>query len=339
MFFYAALLFSLVIIWPIFFPLTLGITLAYVCEAPVDYIQKKLAPQRAKNLRARWLSSLAMVLGITLLFGVPLVLFLVTGVQQLVELVNTENEAGFSVLSKFDEGVKWSSAWLRELGLNVSGKELVAKAKEWSGRAAEVLGAGAASFVSATPTAIFDVVLTYMTWFLFLARGREMRSVLLPLLLPWPRERAIICRTTGEVIRSIIVSNVLVSVIQAFLVWVVLAIAQVPHASLWAGIAFFMSFIPVFGTAPVLIGSAIYLYMHGQVGMSIFVVIGSLVVAVVDNVLRPMLVRSSAELSFFWVFIAFVGGIAQFGVGGTVLGPLAFSLVVAAHKALGTEEI
>jgi predicted PurR-regulated permease PerM len=175
--------------------------------------------------------------------------------------------------------VGWASGYLQGFGIELSVQDLVVKAKEWSGKLAEVLGSGAAVFLSATPTVLFEVLLVYMAWFLFLVRGRQMRNMLIPFLLPWPREREMICKTTGDVIRSIVVSNVLVSMIQAFLVLLILFIAKVPHASLWAGMAFFMSFIPVVGTAPVVIGAGLYSYLNGHMGMAIFVGIASLLVA------------------------------------------------------------
>lgn len=44
--------------------------------------------------------------------------------------------------------------------------------------------------------------------------------------------------------------------------------------------------------------------------------------------------KGGAELNFFWIFLAIVGGMSQFGVAGAVLGPVCFALFVAAIKAL-----
>jgi predicted PurR-regulated permease PerM len=88
-FFYAALVFSLAIVWPVLFPLALGITLAYVCEGPVDFLERKFHSGRPK---VRWLSSFLVVLGITLVFAVPLVLFSITGIRQFISLINGEGK-------------------------------------------------------------------------------------------------------------------------------------------------------------------------------------------------------------------------------------------------------
>jgi predicted PurR-regulated permease PerM len=103
---------------------------------------------------------------------------------------------------------------------------------------------------------------------------------------------------------------------------------------LWSGLAFFLSFIPLVGTAPIMLGAVAYAFMQDRPGAGAALVVGVLVVGAVDNVLRPFFVKGRAALSFFWVFVAFIGGIAQFGVAGTVLGPLFFALFAAAAKAL-----
>jgi predicted PurR-regulated permease PerM len=56
----------------------------------------------------------------------------------------------------------------------------------------------------------------------------------------------------------------------------------------------------------------------------------------IDNVLRPMLARTSSELPFVWMMVAFVGGLTAFGPAGVVLGPLVLAWSVAlwnAHEA------
>jgi hypothetical protein len=44
--------------------------------------------------------------------------------------------------------------------------------------------------------------------------------------------------------------------------------------------------------------------------------------------------KSSANLSFLWTFVAFVGGVALLGLPGVIVGPLAFSLFIAYLRAM-----
>jgi predicted PurR-regulated permease PerM len=53
------------------------------------------------------------------------------------------------------------------------------------------------------------------------------------------------------------------------------------------------------------------------------------VVALADNLLRPMLISGRTEVPTLAVFIGVLGGLAAFGLVGMFLGPLVISLAVA----------
>jgi predicted PurR-regulated permease PerM len=75
--------------------------------------------------------------------------------------------------------------------------------------------------------------------------------------------------------------------------------------------------------------SAIYAYTHGQSFAALCILLMSVVIGLVDNVVRPLLMKGSSELSFFWLFLTIVGGVSMFGVSGAILGPWAFALFLA----------
>ena len=109
----------------------------------------------------------------------------------------------------------------------------------------------------------------------------------------------------------------------------------VPRAFVWGVLTFFLSFVPVVGTAPILLGPMGYLFSHGRVGAAVIALVFGVLAASIDNVLRPLLLRgNSVELGFLWVLVALIGGVALFGLPGVILGPLAFSLLVASLRSL-----
>jgi predicted PurR-regulated permease PerM len=56
---------------------------------------------------------------------------------------------------------------------------------------------------------------------------------------------------------------------------------------------------------------------------------GVLVIALVDNLLYPMLVGQRLRVHTLPVFVSMLGGIALFGVSGLILGPLVLALTKA----------
>ena len=95
----------------------------------------------------------------------------------------------------------------------------------------------------------------------------------------------------------------------------------------------FAALIPSVGTALVWVPLGVGLAIGGRTGEAIAVVVLGCVVAVVDNIVRPVLSRHAhLDLPTFLLFIAMLGGIAMFGAWGLLLGPLFVRLGVEALR-------
>lgn len=89
-----------------------------------------------------------------------------------------------------------------------------------------------------------------------------------------------------------------------------------------------LAWIPTLGTVPVWGSAAIYLYLNGHpVKAGIMVAIG-IIVGLVDNVVRPLVLRGREEMHPLVSLVAIIGGLALFGVPGAFLGPLLASLAI-----------
>jgi hypothetical protein len=96
--------------------------------------------------------------------------------------------------------------------------------------------------------------------------------------------------------------QVMTSLAQGAATTVGLLIASVPGALLWGSVAAILSLLPMVGAAVVWVPATIYLgiqaYLgHGSWGWCIFMALwGVLVVSMIDNVVRPWVMRGRAEL-------------------------------------------
>ena len=338
-FFIFCFFFSLLVIWPIFVPFCIGVTLAYVSEQPFYFLNNLKILSRLKNyfllrkIPIGWVSwILAIFFMILVLLGIltPLVLATYLTLQEIVHLLDGQETQAFSDFLRNKSQLM--SDYLGDYGVVFSASELLDRVKEvLSTLGRQILREGAQLATSA-PQMTLDTVVVVLTWVVFLVRGKNLRSQALPILIPWKEQRIILCKTTGDVVKALIIANIIVSVLQSVVATAILGLAGIPRCFLWGFLAFFLSFVPIVGTAPIMIGGSLYAFFHGKPVSGIVVFIGAIVVAMVDNVLRPFLMKSSGSLSFFWLFTALVGGIAQFGLLGAVLGPLAFSLCLAAYN-------
>src|SRR5260370_7906245 len=85
----------------------------------------------------------------------------------------------------------------------------------------------------------------------------------------------------------------------------------------------FFSLVPVIGSGLIFVPAAIWLAFTAHWGKAlILVAICAGVSAIVDSLLRPILLSGRAQLSGLMVFISVIGGVEVFGVLGLVLGPI-----------------
>jgi len=83
----------------------------------------------------------------------------------------------------------------------------------------------------------------------------------------------------------------------------------------------------------VLVFPVIWLYWTGDTGWGTFLLVWTVVVASLDNVLRPILIKRGADLPLLLVFTGVIGGLISFGLVGIFVGPVvlavAYTLLVA----------
>jgi predicted PurR-regulated permease PerM len=109
------------------------------------------------------------------------------------------------------------------------------------------------------------------------------------------------------------------------------AIAGVPAVPLLSVATFLFSLVPV-GPPIIWGGAAAWLFMQGQTGWGIFMLIwGVLLISGVDNIVKPLLISRGSSLPFLLVLLGVTGGVVAFGFVGIFIGPtllaVAYSLL------------
>ncbi|MBX3622026.1 MAG: AI-2E family transporter [Rhizobacter sp.] len=172
-------------------------------------------------------------------------------------------------------------------------------------------------------------VMLYLLFFLLRDGDRLLRRIerALPLA---PAVRQRLFRNFATVVRSTVKGNVVVAVIQGALGAVALAVLGLPGAVLWGVVMAVLSLLPAVGAALVWGPIAVYLMAVGDVGKGLgLAAFGTLVIGLVDNVLRPVLVGKETRMPDYVVLISTIGGMSLFGVNGFVIGPVIAALFIA----------
>jgi len=130
------------------------------------------------------------------------------------------------------------------------------------------------------------------------------------------------------VARSAVLGSVLTAIAQGLAGGIAMAIVGFPGL-FWGTMMAFASFIPAVGTALIWLPASLYLFFTGNWGWGLFLAgWGVLVVGSIDNVLRPILMQGSSNMSTLLIFLALLGGIQLFGLIGVIYGPIIFALTL-----------
>lgn len=99
-------------------------------------------------------------------------------------------------------------------------------------------------------------------------------------------------------------------------------VAGVPGWIIWAGVVFILSLIQI-GPALIFIPMSLWLWGQDQPGMAVFIFLWGVVgVALVDYVVRPLLVSKGTHVPAILAFLGAMGGLIEWGLVGVFLGPV-----------------
>ena len=130
-----------------------------------------------------------------------------------------------------------------------------------------------------------------------------------------------------EVSKSALLGSFLTAITQGFVGGFGFFLAGIP-ALFWGSMMAVSSLIPVVGTALVWVPAAIYLFLSGETGWGIFMLVwGVVVIGSVDNFLRPLFMQGSS-MGTVVVFFSLLGGLHVFGLAGLIYGPIIFSIAL-----------
>ncbi|MEO8702130.1 MAG: AI-2E family transporter [Kofleriaceae bacterium] len=193
-----------------------------------------------------------------------------------------------------------------------------------------VEGKTVSASVVATGSFLFHGTLMLIALFFSLTHGAEMVTWLDDVSPLGPGQTRELLATMRKVSFSIVISTIATSAVQAIAALVGFYIASVPSPIFFASVTFIAAFIPAIGAAVVSLAAALLLYVTGHPYMAIFLVIwGVVIVGLVDNVIKPLLIKRGMEIHGGVVFFSLLGGLATFGAIGLLVGPLVVSMFLA----------
>ncbi|HXZ78641.1 MAG TPA: AI-2E family transporter [Terriglobales bacterium] len=316
--------FCYVLARPFLEPLAFAVVLAIACHPLFLRLQK--------HTKTTTQAALLATLLVFILFVVPLIFLLFAASGQAIGVAQSfghrsAQEGGMMafVLKFLERPLAWIGRYvdlskfdLRSeiiTHLNSAGKYLL-------GLGAALLG-NLAGFV-------VNAIITFFTLFFFFREGGKIVRRIISLLPLSEKQSEKILQGISDTVIGNVYGIVAVGAAQGLLTGIATKIVGM-HSSILLGLAAgICSVIPIVGASIVWFPIAVFLLFTGHLWKGIFLLLwGTVLVATVDNIIRPLVVGGKVELHPVLLLFALIGGAQAFGFLGLFLGPVILSITTA----------
>lgn len=177
---------------------------------------------------------------------------------------------------------------------------------------------------------LLDFTIMVFTLFFLFRDGDRMYRGLRDVIPMDPDHKDAIFAVLYQTLSAVTQGMVATALAQGVLTWVALWALGLPYTAFLGVVAGVLSLVPFVGAAGVWIPCTIYLAATGDfVRALILLVYGSVVISMVDNVLRPLLIGGQTRLPTLFLFFGILGGVQVYGVLGLFLGPVLLAIAMA----------
>jgi predicted PurR-regulated permease PerM len=136
----------------------------------------------------------------------------------------------------------------------------------------------------------------------------------------------------GGAIRAVAMGVVVTAVAQSLLAGLGLLVAGVPFVGILTALMFVLAIAQI-GPLPVLLLVIIWSFSALSPGWATFVLVWSIAAGLVDNFLKPILIKKGADLPLLLIFAGVIGGMISFGLIGIFVGPVVLAVTYTLFQA------
>ncbi|MGA8554257.1 MAG: AI-2E family transporter [Candidatus Acidiferrales bacterium] len=275
------------------------------------------------RLRARFrpaAAALIATLAVTIILIVPTLLVMGAFVRQGVQAVQNlqlQIESGH-----FD--------WVNRLWLQLEGRfadnnvtSLGTILARYADAAAAYIAARLGTLLRNTAAFLFHLSVTLLAIFYLFRDGESIVERVRQILPFEPVHRDRMMSEAHDLIFASVVSSTVAAAAHGVLGGIAFGLSGISAPIFWGVMMGFLSLVPVVGSALIWVPAAVNLIVQGHIVAGIILALFcSVIVGLVDNVVRPWVISGRAEMGGLVVFISVLGGISAFGLLGVVVGPI-----------------
>lgn len=211
---------------------------------------------------------------------------------------------------------------LERVGLESSPDKLKATLASSAQAAGNKLAEALGGLAYATPELAIASLLFVLGLYFSLRDGKALVRLLAQLLPYSAPDIDALFASVHATVKGAMLGSALTGAVQAGLCILMLSLLGVPGPFLWGTVAFALSFIPLFGTAPVSAGATLYLFAAGNPVGGIVMGVAGILIGLSDNIVRPWAQGSQDHMHPLVALLAIFGGLKVFGFAGVFIGPV-----------------
>ncbi|MCC7551849.1 MAG: AI-2E family transporter [Methanobacterium sp.] len=324
-------LLSLGVLTPILTTLIFGAILAYY----VRYIAKKIRPYLKNN-------TLSVFLGMIIL-AIPLILLIYFTFNQFLSIAGSL----FGSLQQAATGnppvnLNQINEAVQNLNLpsNVS-QNIADSIKSWITEFISYMASSVITLVSSIPFIAAQILILFFSVFYFARDGDKIIQYTKDIIPDKDKDfYHQILNSADDVLKSIIVGNIIPAVILGILSGIVYYFLGYQYAILLAIISGIAMFIPVIGPWIVYGAIGIFSILIGNTFQGVMVIImGWIIETSTDFYIRPKIAVQYSEIHPLVFLLGFIYGAVTMGVPGLFIGPLILGITYAAYKVYRKEKV
>lgn len=178
-----------------------------------------------------------------------------------------------------------------------------------------------------------NVLMMTFLLFVFFKDGERIYQFIYEIAPLEEKTKKLLFKQVNETFAAVIRGQLLTSLTQAIVAGIIFWVLGLPLPIFFAAVTFFVALIPVVGASAVWIPLVIYLVtVHDYAKAIILFFLGTLVISLIDNIMKPALIGERTKLPYFLLFFGILGGIKLYGLMGIFIAPVILSLFFALTK-------
>ncbi len=152
-----------------------------------------------------------------------------------------------------------------------------------------------------------------------------------------PERLELLGRRFDEVVKGAVYGNTAIALMEGVIGALAFWLVGLPSAILWGTVMALLAYLPLVGAGIIWIPAAGYLFWQGEYVKTVVLVAVGCVIAVMDYLVRTIVVGGRSRLHTLLVFFSVLGGLTVFGLVGIIAGPLVVAVGITLIESHRTE--